>query len=335
MKQKSLPWIAAGILGLALYSVARTQPRASIDSPSSPPPSSDFEHRVAATGLIEPKSENIQIGAHLSGVVKRVFVHVGQDVRAGDPLVELDLRALEAARAQRIAEVRLREADVVTAEARARKAVSMLADIRRHLKFAEGVSDLRSISAEELSRRRSAVETGEAELAAALAEVESGRASILSANAALSVVETDLQRSRITAPMDGRVLQVRIRPGEFAQAGPTATPWMILGDVSELHVRVDIDEHEAWRVQAGASAIAQVRGNSALRTNARFVRFEPLVIPKQSLSGSSTERVDTRVLQAVFCLESNQLTLFVGQQMDVFIQAAEIKNIVAQNKVAP
>jgi hypothetical protein len=52
------------------------------------------------------------------------------------------------------------------------------------------------------------------------------------------------------------------------------------------------------------------------------VRFEPYVVPKRSLTGDSTERVDTRVLQIIYALDPAALPVFVGQLMDVFIEAA-------------
>jgi len=64
-----------------------------------------------------------------------------------------------------------------------------------------------------------------------------------------------------------------------------------------------------------------VRGNSDLKTPVTFERFEPFVLPKKSLTGDSTERVDTRVLQVIYRVENQSLQLFVGQQMDVFIEA--------------
>jgi predicted lipoprotein len=97
-------------------------------------------------------------------------------------------------------------------------------------------------------------------------------------------------------------------------------PYLLLGNISPLHIRVDVDEHEAWRVQPNTAAEASVRGNAALRASLRFVRFEPYVIPKASLTGAATERVDTRVLQIIYELDSSSLRLFPGQQMDVFIQ---------------
>ena len=52
----------------------------------------------------------------------------------------------------------------------------------------------------------------------------------------------------------------------------------------------------------------------------RFVREEPYVIPKKSLTGDNTERVDTRVLQAIYAVEGAKRQLYVGQQVDVFIE---------------
>jgi hypothetical protein len=98
-------------------------------------------------------------------------------------------------------------------------------------------------------------------------------------------------------------------------------PLVLFGSVEPLHLRVDIDEHEASRVRPDSPAVALVRGAPATRTKLEFVRFEPYVIPKRSLTGDSTERVDTRVLQVIYRFERGELPVFVGQQMDVFIEA--------------
>jgi len=118
--------------------------------------------------------------------------------------------------------------------------------------------------------------------------------------------------------------------GEYAPAGVTATPLVLLGRLKPLNLRVDVDEHEAWRVTPGAKAVATVRGNANLRTPVSFVRFEPFVLPKKSLTGDSTERVDTRVLQVIYRVDSDALPLFVGQQMDVFIEAPDNQTVAAR-----
>lgn len=78
-------------------------------------------------------------------------------------------------------------------------------------------------------------------------------------------------------------------------------------------VQVAVDGNEAWRVRDGAPATGYLRGNKGITTPWKFVRFEPFVIPKVSLTGESTERVDTRVLQVIFSFERGALPIFVGQ----------------------
>jgi hypothetical protein len=95
---------------------------------------------------------------------------------------------------------------------------------------------------------------------------------------------------------------------------------MLVGSVDHLHVRVDIDEQDAWRIRTDAPATAAVRGNARLTTPIRFVRFEPYVVPKRALSGATSERVDTRVLQVIYRLDKTSFPLYVGQQLDVFLE---------------
>jgi hypothetical protein len=88
---------------------------------------------------------------------------------------------------------------------------------------------------------------------------------------------------------------------------------MIIGNTEPLNIRVDIDQNDAWRVMPGNKARAFVRGNSNEQVNLTFVRFEFDVLPKQSLTGSSNERVDTRVLQAIYEVDSNDVRLLTGR----------------------
>lgn len=308
MKRLILPSIGMLAAVWAAYSVVRTQPRRMPTDPPAAPAMSDFKDTVAAVGLIEASTENIWVGTPLAGVVVRVFVTAGQSVRSGNPLFELDTRQLRA-------ELAVRQHAVGVARARTRVAEARMADLQRQLEFAEQVKDKRAISVEELTRRRSAVETAGAEL-------EEVRTEIAAAESQVHSVEVDLDRSVIRAPLAAEVLQVKVRVGEFAPAAATSGPLVLLGRSKPLHVRVDVDEHEAWRVHEGAHAIGHVRGNAELKAPLRFVRFEPFVVPKRSLTGDSTERVDTRVLQVIYRVDADRVPLFVGQQLDVFIDAA-------------
>ena len=307
MRRVLLPALGVVAAVWATYSIARTTPRRQATDPPAPPPASEYPGTVAAVGLVEASTENISIGTPLPGVVARVFVAAGQSVKAGDPLFELDLRQLQA-------DLDVKQRALSVATSRVAVARAKLDDLTRQLTFVEQVKDHRAISAEEHSRRRSAVQT-------ATAELEQARSEAAAAGAQVRAAVTEIERSTVRAPLDTEVLQVKLRAGEFAPAAPTSTPLVVLGRVKPLHVRVDVDEQEAWRVRAGARAIGRVRGNAQLKTPLVFVRFEPFVTPKRSLTGDTTERVDTRVLQVIYRVEREDVPLYVGQQLDVFIEA--------------
>jgi multidrug efflux pump subunit AcrA (membrane-fusion protein) len=311
MKRFALPLLGVLAAGGAAYSIARTTPRRESTNPPSQPPVSDYRNTIAAVGVIEASTENIAVGTPISGIVPKVFVSAGDTVKEGDPLFELDTRHLRA-------ELEVRRQGRAVAVSRARVAQAHLDDLRRQLSFAEHVKDKRAISSEELSRRSSAVMTAEAELSEA-------RAQVVASDAQIRAIAVEIERSTVRSPIDAEVLQVKLRVGEFAAAGPVSSPLILLGRLKPLHVRVDVDEHEGWRVHAGATAIGRVRGNAELKTPLSFVRFEPFVVPKKSLTGDSTERVDTRVLQVIYKVERDDLPLFVGEQLDVFIDGGAVR----------
>ncbi len=154
--------------------------------------------------------------------------------------------------------------------------------------------------------------------------MQKAEAQLEQAQADLKSTETDLERLTVRAPVDGQVLQLKIHLGEFAPAAAAAAgqpPLILLGNVTPLHVRVDVDENDASRVRAASPATGYLRGDKDIQAPLKFVRFEPYIVPKKSLTGDSTERADTRVLQVIYSFDRQDLPIFVGQQMDVFIAA--------------
>ena len=317
------------------------------------PARAPFPSFVAGSGLIEASSQNIAIGNPVAGTIATVRVAVGDSVKKGEVLFELDSRDLRAQLG--VAEANLaasesqvkrlktqpRPEEVPPAEAKVAAARAVLSDAESQLAMWEKVPDKRALSEDQLSQRRFAVEAARARLADAEAQltllkagawapdVAVAEAQAASARAAVDSVKTELDRRMVRAPVDGQVLQVNVRPGEFAPAGVTQTPLMLFGTVTPLHVRVDVDEHEAYRVKAGAKAMAFLRGRKEINTELKFVRFEPYVVPKRSLTGESTERVDTRVLQVIYAFDRGSLPVYVGQQMDVYVEAEPVENTAA------
>lgn len=305
----TLPLLAIAGFSFGVYSVVHGNQPMPVAQPVAQPASSPFPSFIAGAGLVEAKSQNIAIGTALSGIVQQVMVKVGDKVAAGTPLFRLDER-------EALAELAVRKADWARAKAAVGEAEASVVDTKTLLALVEAVTDRRAISTEELDRRRNAHQIAKARL-------DSARAQVLQADAALTAAQTTLDRLVVRAPVDGMVLQVNVRPGEFAQASLNPTPLMVLGNLDQLHIRVDIDENDAWRFRKDGKAVAYLRGNRQFKTDLSLVWVEPYVIPKKSLTGDSTERVDTRVLQALYSFDRASLPAYVGQQMDVFIEAPD------------
>ncbi|NUN49517.1 MAG: HlyD family efflux transporter periplasmic adaptor subunit [Candidatus Brocadiae bacterium] len=312
--------------------------------PAVQPARAPFRTSLAGAGLVEASTENIDAGAPVPGLVLEVAVRAGGSVRAGDPLFRLDDRELKAevlvreaqleAGRQKLARLRAlpRAEDLPAVEARLLAAEADRDNARDELARVEAMKDKRAISEEDLSRRRWSARVAEAKAAGIRAELESMKAGawapdlavagseVAAAQAQLDAARIAVDRLTVRAPVDADILRVDIRPGEYAMAGQSL---VVLGATTTLHVRVDIDENDAWRFRPGAAAVGFVRGNSDLNTRMTFVRLEPYVIPKKSLTGSSSERVDTRVMQVLYAFERRMLPVYVGQQMDVVIEVEE------------
>jgi len=305
----TLPILAAAGFLFAAYTVVSSNKPVPVAPAVAAPASAPFKSFIAGAGIVEPNSRNIAIGTPLSGIVKTLSVKVGDKVKTGTPLFYLDDRDSRA-------ELAVKLADLKKAQTGVDEANASLKDTQSLSDLAEAITDRRAISSEELLKRRNALSINSAKLGSAKALVQQ-------AEAALATAQTTLARLVVQAPVDGEVLQVNIRPGEFAQAGALTTPLLVMGNMDQLHVRVDIDENDAWRFDKNSKAVAYLRGNRNFKTDLVPAYVEPYVVPKKSLTGDSTEQVDTRVLQALYSFDRNQLPVYVGQQMDVFIEAKD------------
>jgi HlyD family secretion protein len=85
-------------------------------------------------------------------------------------------------------------------------------------------------------------------------------------------------------------------------------------------VRADVDEVNAPLVKTGASGVAYLKGSTVQAIPLIFARIEPYIVPKKSLTGDNTERVDTRVLQIIYRFDPPPFPVYTGQQVDVFIE---------------
>ncbi len=345
LRKLILPGLALSLLTFAVMHVVKAQQPAVKSTPPVEPPRTPFSNTVAGSGIIEARTENIAVGSHLPGVVTEVLVRVGAKVGPGSPLFRLDDRALKAnlrvmqanLMAARAEVSRLeslpRKEELPASEARVLEAEANLAEQVSNYERAQKLGAANAVTDQELVKRRQAVEMSRQQVAAAKAadallkagawepEKAVARAKVEQAVAAVEQVQIEIDRLTVTAPVEGEVLQVNVRPGEYVGA-PAGQALVVLGNVQQLHVRVDIDEHDIPRFRPGARAQATLRGDPNAKFSLTFERVEPYVVPKRSLTGDNTERVDTRVLQVIYSIDDHGCALYVGQQVDAFIDAA-------------
>ena len=308
---------------------------------------------IGGIGIVEPAGEAVSIGTQLSGIVTEVRVQPGDAVHRGDPLFVLDSRAAQAGLAialanelAAVAKLRELEGQIEPARSKLAAAQALLGQARadsqnalQQVRRAEQLAKSSSISEEEVDARRLVNEMAAAKVQEAQARVQESEANLALLagpngaptlevqRAAIAQAQSNVAREQINvdlhtirAPLDATVLQVKIRAGEFAAAAVLTNALMVLGVTRPLHVRVEVDESEIPRFQAGSKAFAAIRGKASEQVPLEFVRTEPFVVPKKSLSGGVSERVDTRVLELIYAVSPDDLQAKVGQQVDVFIE---------------
>lgn len=303
LKRLSFYLALAGIVAVTFLVLRLRQPAPSPE-PLVPPPVSPYAASIGGRGLVESIDENIRIAPPASGLVERVLVSPGDSVGEGADLFQLDSRDAQAS-------LRVQQAQVGVFRAQVAEAETLLADRKDQLDRSAKLRERRVASEDEAERDRFAWESASRQL-------ERVRADLALAEAKLQAAQVALDMRTVKAPRPARVLQVNIRPGEYTTVDPAA-PALLLGDVSNLQLRVDVDESDAPRVRSGAAATAFLKGTREKPVALDFVRIEPYILPKKSLTGESTERVDTRVLQVIYRLRDPSMPVYVGQQMDVFI----------------
>lgn len=312
--RKLLPIIALiGLIIAAIY-IWRGLPDRELTEADQDPPRATGElanaARVAGAGLVEPSSEIVDIGTALPGIITDLRVQAGDFVEKGQVLFTVDDRAIRSS---------LNESNAAIAEARASigEAQTARRTARKQLDLYRQVEDSAAVS-------RAEVIQAEGEASAATSRLKLARSRLAAAQARAATARTELGRLTVRAPMAGEILAVNIRPGEFVSTqGGNSAPFIRMGETRPLYIRIDIDEADINRVDMGADATVSPRGAASEQVQASFVRAEPLVVPKTSLTNSASERVDVRVLQVLYQLPDTDGLFRVGQQVDAFIPAKQ------------
>lgn len=307
---------------------------------------------ASAPGRIEPTGGEIKISPQAGGRIAEVLVSVNDKVQAGDLLVRLDDSDLEARVAAAEAEVNVRRRERDTEQAAGkngqdrRAAEDALAAAERALASSRGEFDRLVKAAKtggaaqaDVDKAREAVTQATQKLAdarTALRRVNATagmplqtrlEAGIAAARAELTLAESALERAHIRAPRDGTILQVLATPGETAAPSPENV-LVVLGDMSKLRVRAEIEERDVGKVRVGQAAIIRSDAYPGKDFEGKVGSIAQALGPaKMSIKGPR-KPTDIDVLEIMIDL-SGTPPLLSGMRVDVFLKPDATANAAA------
>ncbi len=314
---------------------------------------------ASAPGRIEPTGGEIKISPQAGGRIADVLVSVNDKVQAGDLLVRLDDADLEARVAAAEAEVNVRRRERDTEQAAGkngqdrRAAEDALAAAERTLASSRGELDRRvksvksgGATARPMSdKAREAVTQATQKLAdarTALRRVNATagmplqtrlEAGIAAARAELTLAESALERAHIRAPRDGTILQVLATPGETAAPSPENV-LVVLGDMSKLRVRAEIEERDVGKVRVGQAAIIRSDAYPGKDFEGKVGSIAQALGPaKMSIKGPR-KPTDIDVLEIMIDLVGAP-PLLSGMRVDVFLKPDATANANAAAATKP
>jgi HlyD family secretion protein len=296
--------------------------------------------QAVAPGRIEPRSGEIKIGAAVAALISRMLVNAGDGVFAGEALIELDDREAQARLAAAEAQVALRkqarnDQSPSSRASERRRAEDALADAERAVVDAQSAVDRAAAEKRAGRGSDSEIEAARAALARAHDQLRQRRADLrksaadaplpTQAEGQLNVARADLQAAQaavdkltLRAPIGGTVLQVNGKSGEQASSSVNQ-PLVVLGDISGLRVRAELDERDFGEIKVGQAAV--VRPNAFRgRDFAGTVSFiAPYVEPARANLRRQGNQTDVDVVEVLIDL-AEPGPLASGMKADVYFR---------------
>ncbi|QOR61281.1 efflux RND transporter periplasmic adaptor subunit [Sulfurovum sp. ST-21] len=285
--------MTVSIIGLALGITAVGYGDRIISSKTVPIPSVKlpFKSFIAGTGIVEAESKNITVGSPVSGLIQKVYVQSGDKIQKGTLLFEIDDTLLQSR--------------IMVSKAEIKAARAKLTRIKHHFELIE---NFKKVSPQMVTKEQYIQAQDRYKEAQEMFEISKVK---------LSALQEQLKRYKIYSPIDGTVLRSKISKGDFFDNRSNA---LIIGS-DNVNVRVSINEYDISKFKPGTKAVAYMRGNHKEKIELSYRYTIPYVMPKTNLTGRSTERTDTRVLQVVYAVKrATTFPLYVGEQLDIFIQ---------------
>jgi len=268
----------------------------------------DIEQTVLASGVLQANSL-VSVGAEVSGRIESVKVKLGQDVKKGDLLAEID--SLNQANAIKAAQAAL---SAIQAQKRAQEAT--LVQARSTLVRNTQLSGNSLVSKTDLESAQMAVDSS-------LAQIDQLDAQIAQAELTIESAQLNLSRTKILAPNDGTIVAVMVEEGQTVNANQ-ATPTIVkIADLDTMVINADISEADVVRVTAGQRVYFSILGEPDKKIDATLREIEPA--PSSITSDSAS--TDTAVYyNGLFSVPNPDHKLRISMTAQVTIVQDEAKD---------
>ncbi len=239
----------------------------------------NVEETVLASGVIQASSL-VSVGAEVSGRIKTLNVQLGDEVKAGDVIAEIDSLNQENA-------VKAAQASLANTEAQKTIQTANLGQAKTALERAEKLSPQKLISDADLQAAQLAVQTAEGQLQAIEAQIQQAQINVEAA-------QLNLDRTKIVAPSDGTVVAVSVEVGQSVNANTTSPTIVKLANLDKMVVKAEISEADVPRVEPGQQVYFTILGDPDTRINATLRAVEPApdsIASDDTTSSSSSSAV--------------------------------------------
>jgi macrolide-specific efflux system membrane fusion protein len=266
--------IGAAVVALMVMSALRPAPAPALAT--SPVVVGDIENTVVATGSLEA-SEMVSVGAQVSGQIKSLKVALGDRVKAGDLIAEIDSTTQLN---------KVRNARAALTSTRAQRAVQVAT-----LKQAELAFERQKTMLKEEATSHADYESAEATLATTRAQIQALDAQIEQGQTELDTAEANLGYTRIVAPMAGTVVAIVAKEGQTVNANQSTPTIVKLAKLDTITVSAEISEADVVKVQPGQTVYFTILGNPEKRYYGKLRTIEPApesIASESSAAGSSS-----------------------------------------------
>ena len=315
--------------GIALLAVAALaagmwwwlKPKNEINYLTEPVVRTNIAQTVSATGEISA-AQLVDVGAQASGQIKKLHVTLGQQVKKGDLIAEIDSTSQLNNLNTNKAKLDTYQAQLVSAEIALRSA-----DKKYQREQALWKEDATS---------REALEDGQDAFAAAKASVAELKSSIRQTQIAINTAEADLGYTRITAPMDGTVVAIPVEEGQTVNANQTTPTIVQVADLSTMLNKMQIAEGDVNKVKAGMKLTFTTLSQPDNVREATLESIDPgLTTMSQGSYTTSTDTTDSAIYYYARSLVPNKdNVLHIGMTTENTIIINQAEKVLAVPKLA-